>query len=181
MVVFFLKSQKMNRFPFFFLEEVFLGSLEVTTVSFRQCNHRGRCYGICLILPPQQTLSALLVGRPWHYFGHTEGMSMSLVYLGSLFTVVISTVRVLNSKFWWWQVSVVVATSEMTAVEFESVLESVGQEAAALSKYLLFSYITTPRPRTTITETKTSPTLLGPLHALELNSWATSRSLTVCK
>jgi len=181
LVVSFLKSQKMNRFPFFFLEEVFWGLLRSQLFHFDNAITEGAVMGICLILPPQQTLSALLVGRPWHYFGHTEGMSMSLVYLGSLFTVVISTVRVLNSKFWWWQVSVVVATSEMTAVEFESVLESVGQEAAALSKYFLFSYITTPRPRTTITETKTSPTLLGPLHALELNSWATSRSLTVCK
>ena len=171
----------MNRFPFFFLEEVFWGLLRSQLFHFDNAITEGAVMGFVYVLPPQQTLSALLVGRPWHYFGHTEGMSMSLVYLGSLFTVVISTVRVLNSKFWWWQVSVVVATSEMTAVEFESVLESVGQEAAALSKYLLFSYITTPRPRTTITETKTSPTLLGPLHALELNSWATSRSLTVCK
>ena len=48
---------------------------------------------------------------------HTVGMSMSLVYLGSLFTVEMVTLvcRVFNSKlFCSWQVSVV---SEMTAVE----------------------------------------------------------------
>ena len=108
---------------------------------------------------------------------HTVGMSMSLVYLGSLFTVEMVTLvcRVFNSKlFCSWQVSVV---SEMTAVEWESVLES---EIRALSKNRLFSYITSPRPfSNTARITKTRVTLV-PL-VLELNSWATSRSRTVCK